>query len=693
MRSTIKYAATTLAVSLTATLMAGITMPTAAHAASVGAGYSIPHENGSSGSWIGSYDVDGRTVYCIDPDKSGPATAGGYGAPKVVTSFRDLAGRKVSTKDVQRAAYVASKYGNTRNKDRAAAVDTVMYALLGRGKFAMGGSRSEQRMKDSGHYKAIRAIAGSMLADSAKRAGTPTARLGLSKSNGIGNPVTATFTLKTKYGAALSGIKVTADYPLDTTGAATAMTNAKGVATFKFTPTRVGDASMTATAHGLPTAWPTIRFPARGSAQRMIVTGLRMEVPAKANVNVEKVSISVTTKTSHAVAAPGVILTDKVVIKAPKDYRVTMSAALFGPYTIRPTRTSCTDAKKVGEVTFTVTGPGTYRTPGVGPLTTPGYYTWVETAPSTDLAKPVRTRCGIADETSLVNKYQPEFVTEVNDRTIKVGDPVLDHITVSGLTADQPLAIDWALYGPFTKMPGVSSCVDTKKVASGTVTATTNGIIDTPAYVVKAAGYYTYTEKSAETDWYNDEATACGEVPETTLATKYTPIVTTVASSQEASAGSDLYDTVMVKGIPEGEKITIVAYLFGPATGEGLISCAEPKEGRKVTFVATGPGEYKTPSLTVNAPGWFGWQEYVVGTPAVNTMNTPCRVPAETTLVTRPKVPGISIPTGPEGAPTTTVTTDAAPTPTDDAPNPLYVLLLAMGAAIAAVLFRRRTTT
>lgn len=690
MRSLLTRLAVVASATLTLTAAVAVVTPVASYARDgVRAGFSIHHEDGSTGSWIGSYEADGKTVYCIDPNKTGPSTAGGYGPAKSVHSLKDIAGHAVPTRDVQRAAYVASKFGKTSNDVQAAAVDTVIYALLGRGRFAVGGTRSEERMHDTGHYDAIKAQVRKMMAQSQKFAGKPDLSFSVSKSHGLGKPVTVTVRLKSQYGAALPGVTVHADYPFDDAGAKTARTNSDGVAKMSFTPTHVGTGSMKASATHLPTTFPSIRFPAVASAQRMIVTGLFMNVETKATpVTVSKATVEVTTQTSAAVVTPGSSLTDKVKVTAPSGYDVTVDAYLFGPYATKPRRDSCYDAKQFGHTTLHVTGSGTFTTPPVGPLTQPGYYTWVEVGPATDSAQAFRTKCGIASETSRVTKYTPAFVTAVNDQTVHVGDNILDHVTVTGLAASHPLTINWTLYGPFAHHPTATSCKADRKAASGTVVANADGTVDTAPFTVKQPGYYTYVENSATTSWYHGAATGCGETTETTNATKYTPVVVTQTSAQEASTGVSLHDTVTVTGLPDGVKATVVAYLFGPSVSEAGIVCTNPDKTRKVVFTINGSGTYQTPALTINNPGWYGWQEHIVGTPQVNTGTTKCKVPSETTIVTRPKAPPVKIDTGPSAT-----ATPHAPTPTDG-PTPAWLpltgLLLAAAAGIGSITIRRR---
>lgn len=577
MRTTLKRTFAALAaVAVTGTGMVVMTSAPASAADTIGHGYSIPHEDGSGGSWIGSYTADGMQVYCGDAEKDGPALAGGYGPVHKVDSWKFLNGKPVPKRNVQRAAWILSVYGKSTDRAQTAAVDSAVYALLDGGKYAMGAARSEQRLRSTGQYDNVKARFKNMMDRSYTYGGQY--RLNVSAPKVVfDKTVAVTTTLKSEYGTVLAGVPVTTDYPLDSSGPKTAVTNAKGVAVFQFKATKVGKAPVKASAANVPVSSLSVKDPSRKTAQRMLVAGVRTAVPGMASATVVRGTATVVTQTSAAQVDPGASITDIVKVKAPAGYKVTMTATLYGPFNKKPTALSCTPELAVGSSTRTWKGSGTYETGLVGPLTVPGYYTWVETAPETATVNAVRT--------------------------------------------------------------------------------------------------------------------VCGEVTETTLVNKYVPHVRTVTSDQRTTTGSEIFDTVFVKNVPDGQKMKVTAYLYGPAATENGIDCSE-KASHRVTFTVTGSGEFKTPSVTVHRPGWYGWVEKFPGTETTKSLLTKCKVPSETTFAHRPGYGIIIIPTG--DAPTSVlapvsaqaVASAGSPVSFGGPVAPAVLALLLAG----AVVLRRRLT-
>ena len=346
-------------------------------------GFSIPYADGSPGSWIGSYSVRGIQAYCVDPRRRGSSTAALDGHRRVLRSFRDLTGRSVPTKDLQRAAWIASTAGRTSSRVQAAAVDTALYALLGGGPYAWGARRSEARMRATGHHAEIRAQARALLLRSARLAGAARVRVSAPRQVYGAGPVTVTATVTSEYGVPLPGVAVSTDFPLDDAGAVTGVTDRHGRVRWRFTPSRVGSAELSVTAADLATRFPTLLVPDDRRFQRLLIAGLTHDITGTVTTAVAPAPVGITTVTSSPVIDPGDSLSDTVTVTAPADYHATVTARLHGPFATRPDRSSCTPDTVVGTVTRAWAGGGTFTTDPVGPLTEPGYYTWVEEAPPT----------------------------------------------------------------------------------------------------------------------------------------------------------------------------------------------------------------------------------------------------------------------------------------------------------------------
>jgi len=498
-------------------------------------GFAIPYADGSPGSWIGSYSVDGVLAYCLDPTRRGSTTAAAGAPSRVVRSWRDLTGHSVPTRDLQRVAWIASTAGATTSRVQAAAVDTALYALLGRGAYAWGASRSEARMRSTGHFREIRDEAARLLGRSARLAGAARLRLSVPAQAYAGGPVTVTARVTNEYDVPLPGVVVRTDYPLDDAGPVSGVTGRDGRVRWTFTPTRVGSAQLTATAEDLATRFPVVLVPEDHHFQRLAVAGLTHDLTRSATATVTPAAVGIATVTSAPAIDPGDLLSDTVTITAPDDFHAIITARLYGPFRNRPTGASCTADLVVGTVTRDWTGSGTFVTDPVGPLTTPGYYTWVEEAPATAITQAAHSSCGEEAETSLVRRYRPELVT--------------------------------------------------------------------------------------------------------------------ATSRPRANVGVDLTDEVRVSNLMPGTTAKVTAYLAGPFPSRDEISC-RVTASRHVEFAIDGPGTYTTPALRVTSPGWYAWFEVLPATPTSEAVRTPCHVPSETSLITRPQPPVVQIDTGPDGAPT-----------------------------------------
>lgn len=110
----------------------------------------------------------------------------------------------------------------------------------------------------------------------------------------------------------------------------------------------------------------------------------------------------------------------------------------------------------------------------------------------------------------------------------------------------------------------------------------------------------------------------------------FQPTVTTHTSAQTAEAGSQLHDVLTI-GVAKTESNPLDRWLHQPVTGKPLsvevvstlwgplpvkpgpsstVPAGTPKAGTVTTRVS-GPGEYRTPSLTVRTPGYYVWTESI----------------------------------------------------------------------------------
>ncbi len=105
--------------------------------------------------------------------------------------------------------------------------------------------------------------------------------------------------------------------------------------------------------------------------------------------------------------------------------------------------------------------------------------------------------------------------------------------------------------------------------------------------------------------------------------------VTTTATPPTLGVGGQSSDVVKIAGAPAGWSASVQVALHGPfASREAIVCTGTPT---LTTTYTAGPGESRTPPLTVPAPGWYGYQLTVPSTPNVTGLTTPC-VPDEETV-------------------------------------------------------------
>jgi len=487
-------------------------------------GFTIPHADGSPGSWLGAYVVGSRLGYCVDPHRIGSPAAAAHGRRVVARTFRNDRGHLVPSRDLQRAAWILSTAGATSDRDQAAAVDTAVAALLSRAAYAFRATRSEARLRATGHARVIRDLAASLLRRSTQYAGPLRVTVRATPTT-LGAALTVTTTVTTQAGRPVPGLTVRTDLAGDGREPTTATTDAHGQLRWHLTPTQAGPARIVSKVLDAPTTWPVLQVPDSKRFQRMALAGL-----------------------THQVAS-----------------------------------------------TMTVT----------------------------------------------VARATPAFATAINTTAAHVGDSLHDAITVTGVVPGHPVTFTWTLLGPYA-----TDCTAAPVAATGELTVTSSGTVTTPNVATTGAGHYTYVESSPGTADYAPSATPCGEASETALVSRWVPAVTTVASAQTAQVGVALRDRLIVTGLPPGTRAHVTAYLIGPAATEHDLDCSQRRRHTELTV--EGSGTFTTPALTITEPGWYSWVQVLDQTAASDRVVTSCHDDAETTLVTRPAAPVVTIDSGPD---------------------------------------------
>jgi Sortase domain/Bacterial Ig-like domain (group 1) len=335
----------------------------------------------------------------------------------------------------------------------------------------------------------------------------------------------------------------------------------------------------------------------------------------------------VQTVVSEARVQPGTAIHDRVTVSGLAGQRVTVQAALYGPFGAQSTIACAGTPAWTGSLD--VTADGEYRTADFT-VTVPGYYTYVERIAGEGFVRAAETRCGEVPETTVVTG-SPRITTAVSDQETRPGASITDRVVVTGL-GRLTATVQVRLWGPFPTR-GAIRCSGTPH-STATFTAEGDGTYTTAPVAIERAGYYTYQESIAETPAYPAFTTPCGEASETTFA-RSAPSVTTLVSSQVVLPGTPIFDRIRVRGLGRTEA-TIEVELFGPFGARDAIRCTGTPfwQGR---VLARGDGELRSPSVRVERAGFYTYRERLRGSDLVAEHETECALTEETTL-SRPQI-------------------------------------------------------
>ncbi|MFD9793308.1 collagen binding domain-containing protein [Streptomyces sp. NPDC059070] len=269
----------------------------------LGPGYTIPDSDGhAASSHIGAYGPPGPAVhadvetYCADPERKGPADAGGYSGPQPVTSWTSsVTGKAVPRENLTRAAYVIGRYGQTRNDAQAAAVDAAVYEYLAGGTYGLDGTRGKQRLAYPVVSPTARTLAQGYITEAKRLAGPYTLRITPSvTTTTVGVTVTVTAKVTTSTGTPVPKVSLQLAESGSGTASGKATTGQDGTAAWEFTAKTAGTATVTATATDLPATTLQVLTPKNTAAQRMLLAAGTTSAKDTTTVTVGEASGGVT---------------------------------------------------------------------------------------------------------------------------------------------------------------------------------------------------------------------------------------------------------------------------------------------------------------------------------------------------------------------------------------------------------------
>lgn len=470
---------------------------------------------GSNELFVGQHrNSAGQWGYCTDFERLAPALAGGYSDGSSGPFVRSN-GSPLTEAENGTLSYLLMRWGPTSDPQTAAAVQLAVWALT-----------SSDRSWGTPGMAAILAMAtlpastvalGQQLsAQATALAGPYTLRVSFTRGDAAavsvqsaaGNPVP-----DLALGATASGSVAFSPGPDGSVPAGRQWSSGEGPEYLPVHRTSLAPGSVDVTAEQVPRAAVAWFMPARADAQRLLVSPITGTLSGTAAVeDTAPFQPTVTTVASAAPAGAGAMLHDELTVGSadPRGWlsdpgtgravSVDVVSSLWGPLPAAPAERATVPegTALVGTVSTTVSGQGTYTTPGLA-VQAPGHYVWTEAiAPQSAVpasAAPYllgwQGRFGVATETSLV-KWQPSVSTHLGADSPSAGASATDAITVSGLPPATTAELTLTLYGPLAERPQEQPAVPAgvpqaavQKIHAG------NGPVDSAAIPALPAGCYT----------------------------------------------------------------------------------------------------------------------------------------------------------------------------------------------------------
>lgn len=635
--------------------------------------------SGTSFTWIGTYRAaNGRIFFCIDYLYDSRIA----GRPTIV-STRNLVnqlGDRIGNREVAALNYVISTWarrGSTGSDDRDAAIALIIRELMSDGVRSGGTVVYPRRLEVGGIVQPpvgglggqILPLARTMWREASKYYGDYEVRLATRQEGKLklGTSRTYRVSVHSAAGHRVPGVRVTFACKGPITCPSPVTTRASGVS-IQVKPRALGSYVVRARASG-PAAdgklyrvgsWHTHggRAARNAGVQRGWIAQRNATTAAvSASSEIVKGTPQVTTRTSHATVVPGAAIHDVVTVSGlPAGYDETVTATLFGPFPAQPGPDSCAPGTEAGRVTFPVSANGSYVTPSVT-VDAVGYYVWQESFPGDVRTHPLKTPCGIVEETTIVEqpRVTPQVTTVASVQAAVVGARIHDNVRVGGI-GESVVTVDWTLHGPITPVAGACDDLDwtgAPVVDAGSFTAHGDGTYRTRGTTVETEGCYSYSEHVPGTDATVEASTPVGLPAETVVVTRprATPTVRTVASTQHLLVGGRVHDTVVIGGLAPGDTVDVAWTLHGPVAPrdgscDGLDWRAAPVLDSG-SFVAHRNGTYTTASTRVATVGCVTYSERLPATGTTSATATAPGVPAETVMVTKPPMAVVpEIPSG-----------------------------------------------
>jgi hypothetical protein len=442
-------------------------------------GFRIDTGANASGSWIGGRAFSSRPVYRLDPRAK--LSSSGFGTAYNVEKLAGSGPVDVTRGLTSRAAWILSKYGTYPDATQAAAVDVAVYHLLHGGAYALSGTRTAERLSDSGHGADIRSLATTMLQSSKTYAGPY--RITVSATGTVvGGQVPVTVkVVSTRTGAGIRKLPVSVSFG----GAAPVglVTDTNGRAGTEFAASVAGEQPLSVTVAKLPETRLFVRRPTNTGASRIATAGIKTSRTTTTTVPVRAIpkvaASSSATPINVGQYAAGTYTVSGSVGTSPRAAIVT----LHGPFTDWASAT-CSPDSVVTTQNRTVTN-GSYRLPSYK-VNHYGLYLW-RVAVAGDRLNTAAGTCGAGTRVRTI----PSASAKARYLRYAVSSRVRAEVTVGRLPSGYAGTATVKLYGPFSSLSAVG-CPSTKLVREVSLPLTGNGTSLAPQVTLNRAGYYTW---------------------------------------------------------------------------------------------------------------------------------------------------------------------------------------------------------
>ena len=542
-----------------------------AHAGSHGAGY----DEGLG--FLGAYstDIDGRQAYCIDLGASAPF--GQTSGPQTVSSLDSL-----SRQQLAELNYVLDRWGQSGDPNIAAAVALYVWSVADPGVYNSHGMSGDD-------YYVARAPSGVR--------GTILGNLAVMRQEASVNAVTdPSLSLSLSMSDQYAGTLTVAAHPASLQGTATltdavfaggSTSRTVGVGQYGITGTPADgaasyriEATMSVAAAGYGAA---VDLYTTAGSQRIIaaVSGTSTGLSARAQTPVIELDFQpeVGTQVASRFVAEGDAFVDELAVTVTKGtwirvdgepVEVTATGALYGPFDEQPAEADAppVGAPVAGVEEVTLTGAGSYTSPGTITAPESGFYTWVwQGANGKYLTRSFTDRFGRVAETHVV-PFQPQATSEADQHLAVPGDALTDTITVASSNgawlkrdgAFIPVVFEGTAYQvPGTLPPAQAGAVPAGAVTLGTVTVAADGpgVYTAPEVVAPTGGFVTWVwemRKASQPEWVrdylaNDWTDDYGITVETT-SVRWPVTTTSLMREYNVHPGGRAFDTVTVTGFP-----------------------------------------------------------------------------------------------------------------------------------------------